>query len=426
MKKILAIMLVLLTLVPYVLPASAAERMLGDVDGDGKIAATDARLALRASVNLENLSDVAKKAADANKDGNIVAADARLILRASVDLERLDRDYYLLKEKWTEENKWELTFTDVKPHTDCISTSSDYVVYTIQYKYKNLGISKKIDFDPIFNFDAFDENGNELEYEYCKHEDGAIIAEVGVEKVATANYIVPKDCKTITIKVKHDENGNSSFGVTMRNAEFRIDTAYRCSHKWVEATCYKAKYCSVCLETQGSYLEHVGGSNKYCIRCNCWVGDIYPILGAPLDSLASIQAFVPQYYSRYCYLAGNFRLLKNSADGMILSWGGKNKTNKTIKYITVELNLYNRVGDPAHDEFTGKTTDSFQIIGPIEPGKRFYMRHLFCYSQDLAYITMGYVTVEFMDGTKVRDWYGYKTSGTVYAMEGDEYLYIEK
>ncbi len=65
------------------------EYMLGDVDADKSVSAADARLALRASVDLEKLSAIQKKAADADKDTNITAADARLILRASVGLENL-------------------------------------------------------------------------------------------------------------------------------------------------------------------------------------------------------------------------------------------------------------------------------------------------------------------------------------------------
>jgi len=63
--------------------------MLGDVDMNGEIKAADARLALRASVGLETLSEIQKKAADVDKNGEIKAADARLILRASVGLETL-------------------------------------------------------------------------------------------------------------------------------------------------------------------------------------------------------------------------------------------------------------------------------------------------------------------------------------------------
>ena len=63
----------------------------GDVDGDGAVTSADARLALRASVKLENFKNGGGKAvaADVNHDGVIGSDDARLILRASVKLETL-------------------------------------------------------------------------------------------------------------------------------------------------------------------------------------------------------------------------------------------------------------------------------------------------------------------------------------------------
>ena len=61
----------------------------GDVDGDGKISAADARLALRTSVGLEKYSEDScyYKAANVESKDKLSAADARLILRASVGLE---------------------------------------------------------------------------------------------------------------------------------------------------------------------------------------------------------------------------------------------------------------------------------------------------------------------------------------------------
>ena len=59
----------------------------GDADKDGNITASDARLALRQSVNLESLDAAALSAADVDGAAGITAADARLILRASVNLE---------------------------------------------------------------------------------------------------------------------------------------------------------------------------------------------------------------------------------------------------------------------------------------------------------------------------------------------------
>lgn len=59
----------------------------GDMDNDGKITASDARIVLRASVGLENLSEEQAKTADYDYNGKITAADARLVLRRSVGLE---------------------------------------------------------------------------------------------------------------------------------------------------------------------------------------------------------------------------------------------------------------------------------------------------------------------------------------------------
>lgn len=64
--------------------------VLGDVDESGTVTAGDARIVLRASVGLEQITPVLKSRGDINKDGNINADDARMILRASVGLEKLE------------------------------------------------------------------------------------------------------------------------------------------------------------------------------------------------------------------------------------------------------------------------------------------------------------------------------------------------
>ncbi len=59
----------------------------GDVDCDGEVSANDARITLRASVNLEELSMEEYLSADIDNDSRITASDARMILRISVGLE---------------------------------------------------------------------------------------------------------------------------------------------------------------------------------------------------------------------------------------------------------------------------------------------------------------------------------------------------
>lgn len=60
----------------------------GDVNGDGKITAADAREALRASAKLETLSEKQKQAADVNCDGKVTAADAREILKKATGVSK--------------------------------------------------------------------------------------------------------------------------------------------------------------------------------------------------------------------------------------------------------------------------------------------------------------------------------------------------
>lgn len=59
----------------------------GDVNGDGKITAADARLALRFSAGLEGLTEAGKYSADVNNDNTVTAADAREILKKSAEVD---------------------------------------------------------------------------------------------------------------------------------------------------------------------------------------------------------------------------------------------------------------------------------------------------------------------------------------------------
>ncbi len=61
--------------------------LTGDVDFDGLVTASDARLVLRHSASLEKLSEKAVSAGDVNKDGSANAFDARYILRYAAKIE---------------------------------------------------------------------------------------------------------------------------------------------------------------------------------------------------------------------------------------------------------------------------------------------------------------------------------------------------
>lgn len=68
--------------------ASANAALVGDIEGNDKlVTSADARVALRASVGLDTLTEEQKKIADTDEDGSITSSDARSILRMSVELD---------------------------------------------------------------------------------------------------------------------------------------------------------------------------------------------------------------------------------------------------------------------------------------------------------------------------------------------------
>ena len=73
--------------------------VLGDLNGDGEIATSDARLALRKAVGLENFDDAHNTAADVDGNTEVAVADARKILRASVNLDQSSNWFKNLSEK---------------------------------------------------------------------------------------------------------------------------------------------------------------------------------------------------------------------------------------------------------------------------------------------------------------------------------------
>ncbi len=93
-KRILPVILAALMMLSALPVSTAFAFVLGDVDGDGEPTSSDARLALRYSVHLEELNAEQLKAADVDLDSTVTSSDARLILRASVGLEDLHSHSY--------------------------------------------------------------------------------------------------------------------------------------------------------------------------------------------------------------------------------------------------------------------------------------------------------------------------------------------
>ncbi|MCL2512417.1 MAG: dockerin type I domain-containing protein [Oscillospiraceae bacterium] len=109
MKKYIKIMLASATcaLLSLSLIFSSSALLTGDVDFDGEISASDARLILRHAAKLDILTGDALRAADINGDGTVDSADARLILRhvAKLELLKTDDGENVINDDYTNENK---------------------------------------------------------------------------------------------------------------------------------------------------------------------------------------------------------------------------------------------------------------------------------------------------------------------------------
>ncbi len=69
--------------------SGSAAGYLGDVNGDGKVSTSDARLILRHAVKLDDIPEAFLTAANVDQKGDINTSDARLALRMAVELEPL-------------------------------------------------------------------------------------------------------------------------------------------------------------------------------------------------------------------------------------------------------------------------------------------------------------------------------------------------
>ena len=83
MKKITKLLSVVLvaTLLATAFTFTTSAASLGDVNGDGRVTVTDAKLILRSIAKTKTLSEAQNKAADVNGDGNVTTVDAKWVLQ---------------------------------------------------------------------------------------------------------------------------------------------------------------------------------------------------------------------------------------------------------------------------------------------------------------------------------------------------------
>lgn len=94
-KKTIVILTIVALFLNCIVVSSAKEIIPGDADGDGCVTASDARIVLRVSVNVEEYGNFVFTSSDIDEDAKITASDARNILRLSTGLGiLLDNAFY--------------------------------------------------------------------------------------------------------------------------------------------------------------------------------------------------------------------------------------------------------------------------------------------------------------------------------------------
>lgn len=97
----------------------------------------------------------------------------------------------------------------------------------------------------------------------------------------------------------------------------------------------------------------------------------------------------------------NWNWTRDSVGGVEWNFKFTNNTEKIVKYINMEWNCYNAVGDLVYDEITNKCSHSVKYTGPLQAGETSILlcntQLFYNYSYHSSKLTK--FSVEFTDGT---------------------------
>lgn len=105
--------------------------------------------------------------------------------------------------------------------------------------------------------------------------------------------------------------------------------------------------------------------------------------------------------------------LKDYADGIKVCWMAKNQTGKTINYYTVNISMYNPVGDPAYCEIKRSSKIPVNYVGPVLPNGTMVVYSTVAYSGTCSKIVIDSIQVKYSDGTSETIPYGYSGTETL-------------
>ena len=163
------------------------------------------------------------------------------------------------------------------------------------------------------------------------------------------------------------------------------ETVSASGHKWSNATCTEPKKCTRCGEESGSPAGHQDNGSGTCSRCG---------KSLEIDMRTRVSAPIEDSY-----------LYEVQSNTLLIKWKATNISNKTIKYYSIVVTVYNRVGDKTN------TIKSKKVAGPVAPGENLSISgYYFHYAADFSAterIEVAQITLEYTDGTVEHGAYGY-------------------
>lgn len=147
-------------------------------------------------------------------------------------------------------------------------------------------------------------------------------------------------------------------------------------HKWTKASCEQPSVCSECNSVKGEALGHTTDCGV-CKRC-----------GNEFRKQSPVTIL-------------NWRYNTDYVGGVEWTFNIRNNTDKQIKYVTMQWNCYNAVGDLIADEITWKSYVRIRFTGPLNAhttseSKRTTDKF---YNYNLKSYKMTEIIVEYSDGT---------------------------
>ncbi len=243
----LTLALAAVMLIAEIFTASALIARKGDINNDGDVTVTDARLALRFAVQLDEPTEIQEYCADVDGTKGISVADARIILRVAVSLQTLEdspKEFITIQPSRTEEESTSKSDAEVIPETETAAQVSTTETTSEESTTEEVTTEENTTEEATTEEVTTEENTTEEETSEEVTTEGAT-----TEEETTTQILHTHEFTGITA----DHSLNGKHKVYCKCGEYIIENC-KCTEKTVPATCTQGECviytCTKCLDVR--------------------------------------------------------------------------------------------------------------------------------------------------------------------------------